>query len=179
MNKIIYVLLSYTLIFTVQCNSKNQDNIKLLIEPLKDNPQADNIEIKIIFFNNSKKEIDIYCWQKKTISHAINNFLKFNITDINCDTSEFIYHYKGPQVLLPYENDFITISPKESYEEVITLNKYYILKSKKDMGNERSWGIGMFEIKCYYQYIHDSEYKYGNNLWEGKISSNKITINVK
>jgi len=138
-----------------------------------ENSVDDTITIRLGIKNNGNKDINVYCWKGKTINKAINSLLKFIIFS---EKDTLIYSYTGPQVKLPYKGDFISIKPDSSYAEYINLNRYYIPKANKET-NKRTWPKGTYNIS--YKYIHDEGYRYGKELWEGKLVSNKIKVEIK
>ena len=161
------------------CNNTKETDGKLYmeIEPVKRAQSPDNVKVKIKFINKSNQKVDIYCWQnppvKITITQAIDILLFFYIKTAD---KQLIYNYEGPQVILPHKIDFVSLNRNKTYEEIIKLGNFYGLEKYPE---NREWPKGEYEISCVYQYQHKSVYTYGENLWEGKLESNTIKIEVR
>ena len=173
----ILILLKIIFFFQLIGYCSINDNIKLKISSGNNVfENCDSIVINFEIENESEKAINIYCWKKEDITKGINKLIYFYIKPTN-DTS-FKYSYIGPEVKIPHKDDYITIASQKSYSTKIILNKFYIPYGRKN-STERSWPPGKYEIYCVYSYNNDEDYKYGNQLWEGQITSNKITIEIK
>ncbi len=155
---------------------QKDENIELKINAYNAvvNSDTGSVSIKLEIINKGNERINIYCWKGITITQAINSILNFVIFN---DNDTLVYNYVGPQVKLPYENDFTVIKPDSTFVEIIDLNKYYILKTDKD--NSRNWKKGIYDITCIYEYKHNKKFKYGSGLWEARLVSNKIRLEVE
>jgi hypothetical protein len=170
------ILLLVFISFCMYSCLSQQNEIIFKINASKHINKGEPVEITLNIINNSDKEINIYSWEKKTITQAINDFLIF---EIKKDNKLLNYNYVGIKVLLPYKDDFITIMPDSTYSEIINLLNYYITSEEQNNKQKREWSEGKYEILCRYKYKHDENYKYGQNLWEGELISNKITIEIE
>lgn len=175
----IKILFALMLLFTCySCNNTKETDGKLYmeIEPVKRVQSPYNVKVKIKFINKSNQKVDIYLCQRlpeKTITQAIDILLFF---DIKTADKQLIYNYEGLQVILPHKVDFVSLNRNKTYEEIIKLNDFYGLEKYPE---NREWPKGEYEISCVYQYQHKSVYTYGENLWEGKLVSDTIKIEVK
>lgn len=178
---VIIKILSILLFFLATCDScfridKTNGKLYLEIEPVKRVQSPDNVKVKIKFINKSNQTVDIYVCQRlpeKTITQAIDILLFFKIETAD---KKLIYNYEGIQVILPHKIDFVSLERNYIFEEIIKLNDFYGLEKYPE---NREWPKGEYEISCVYQYQHKSVYTYGENLWEGKLESDTIKIEVK
>ena len=175
MIKQLILILLYTAPLISEAQSDRNINLEISQSGSLQNFVDDTITVRLEIKNTGNKDINIYCWKGKTISKAINTSLKFCIVN---GEDTLIYNYIGSQVKLPYKGDFLSIKPDSSYAEYINLNKYYIPKTNGET-NKRTWPKGTYNISCIYEYTHDDGFKYGKELWEGKLVSNKINVKIK
>ena len=75
---------------------------------------------------------------------------------------------------MPYRGDYIKVTTQNPYRDIVKIypvRRYFPFKIP--------WKrVGVYEVKAIYSYRYNKEWKYGKDLWEGKIESNRIRIKV-
>jgi len=138
-------------------------------------------------YNNSENDMVVYFWlSDSSMVAAIGSFLNFNI--ISEDGSQMKYNFIGGRPKMPYVDDTLHVSSREFYSENVNISKYYGSGNRNDLtiigDNNNSvffwrWPVGKYAISCVYEYKHNPDWIGGKDLWEGKLTSNEIQIEVK
>lgn len=143
------------------------------IKPV-DKVVGNELPIRIeIRFESSGDEFRLYKDSIVGMAAALGNgdWLSLQITSPSGKAIE-AYGARHPGPKRPFRGDFVDVSPDNAYSEVITVypNAYR---------TEITWPeAGTYKIKAKYSYQYDSNWKYGQDLWEGTVESNWIEINV-
>ena len=78
-----------------------------------------------------------------------------------------------PNPKRPWDGDYVNIGPGKPYKEIVP-----VYPSLLDTGTQ--WPeSGTYRVKAIYSYKQKSTWKYGRDLWQGKIESNWSTVKVK
>lgn len=169
------------------CSNKGKDISNIVIEPLGDSTYAygDSVSLKMTIYNKGENEMVVYQWQSnRSMTAAIGTWLYFGIIEENGSTMQ--HNYWGPHPKMLYKDDNLHVAPGGNYSEVINISRFYGSGEKEDfiiVGDSVSyfwrWPVGIYTIKCNYEYKHVPTMIGGKDLWEGKLSSNEIQIEVK
>jgi len=183
--RIIISILFSILVFLIYpcCNSAEKAKLEVEIYAIDSITIGDEANIRLLFKNTGGQDLNIYWWRtRESVVSSINHFLFFSIINDNNDT--LVYNYKGPVPKMPHERDIKTILPSGYYDETINLVEYYVPleivdSTSQDSQGRRKWPSGKYTIQCKYEYSHDPNWIGGENLWEGKVISNKISLGIK
>jgi hypothetical protein len=169
---IVVVLFSSNL----RANSDNGINsgIKLSVkalEPLTNRDEPIKLEMS---FESSKENYRIYRHPTFGIAAAIgpNDWVSFEIISPGgAILKEYGSHLPNPK--RPHKGDHVDVFPGNSYKEIV--NVYPSIYQKGAFWPR----TGDYRIRATYSYKHRNEWKYGRDLWQGKLESNWLTIKVR
>ena len=72
----------------------------------------------------------------------------------------------------PWKNDHVDVGPDSPYRETMRVFPY-------EYDTDATWPeLGTYRLKAVYHYSHDKRWKYGRDLWEGRIESDWTTFKV-
>lgn len=181
------ILTSMTLLVLVGCSGKGNKAGNIIIEPFDGSTFAygDSVSMKMTIQNKAENDMVVYFWRSNnSMKAAIGTWLDFDV--IMDDGSMMEYNYRGTHPKMPYKDDTLHVAPGGIYSEVINISRYYGSGDKEDfiiIGDSISyfwrWPVGKFTISCSYEYKHVPFMIGGKDLWEGKLTSNAIQIEVK
>ena len=170
------------------CSSEKSAENYITIEAI-DGPiyeKEDSIMVKLTIHNNIIDNMIIYNWKhNNSITAAMDAFIIFNIAFE--DGTKLKYDYLGAIPKMPHSADTLHITQGLSYTEIININKYYGSGDKKDYlyfyshypVHRLKWPVGKYKISCIYEYILNPNCIGGKDLWEGKLESNEIEIEIR
>jgi len=157
--------------------------VHLLIEPEDSVMSTTDVNIVMSIVNNDTTDIVLYySLSFESIAAAMNTFLFFDI--IHEGDQRLVFNSTGPQPKMPHISDTLVLNRLDIYRETINLTEFYIDSARvgyaeEDIWPKRHWNPGSYSVQCTYRYIHNPSWIGGRDLWEGEITSNKISVTVE
>jgi len=168
------------------CVGETSNKVWLELTPIGRLSHQVYADVILTFHNDSEKEIAIYYWsQSESVAASMNNFLFFDIE--KTDGTDLIFKPGGAIPKAPHAKDRLVIEPGGKYAEKINLARFYVEPDRVGKDTEQPWQLwpvriwaqGQYQVQCTYKYEQDSSWTGGEGLWEGKLTSNKIMLNVR
>ncbi len=143
------------------------------------------VDVMLTFHNDSDEEIAIYCWShNRSVAESMNSFLFFDIE--RSDGTDLIFKPGCAGPIMPRIKDRKIIEPGGKYAEKINIARFYVDPDRagKDIEQPwqrwllRIWDQGEYEVQCVYEYMRNPDRTGGEGLWEGKLTSNEVTLKI-
>ena len=172
----IFILLSISLYSKTVVNNENvnDEGLKFSIKIIEKEVEKDQPMKIELCFESKKKTYRLYKDSVSGMAEAVGpgDWLHFIIIAPDGTLIER-YHSGlfGPK--RPYRGEYVNVKPDNHYKEKIDLRNGLI-------GSDCTWPqSGKYDIMAMYKYKYKKPWKYGQDLWEGKVKSNWISIKVK
>ena len=162
-------------LFISSCKHKViEQNKKLVIKAERSViKQNEPLEIEINFIS-LKDTFNIYRHPSFGIAPVIGSedWIRFEIYN---NKGNLVHNYSSlyPNPKRPYKSDFISVYPKNPYKEIV---KIYQIESNNLIKWEKK---GRYKIKVIYEYKYNKKWEYGKELWEGRLESNVISVDIE
>jgi len=178
--KLTIILLSFLTITTYACSTlamsdrNTEEDITLSISAV-DFSVYNNEPLKLkLNFKSSINSYRLYKHHVFGIAAALgsDDWLSFEIIS---PSGIVLKNYASyiPNPKRPYQGHYVDIAPDKPYTEVVSI-------FLENANNKALWPeIGAYRLKATYSYNHNEKWEYGEDLWQGKVESNWVTINIK